>query len=470
MRNADEAAQTLKVRRLHIDCAEMELVRNVTTNAERYTGSGYIDQDDAGMIIFRLYAATSENTSAFERLQALMINNAGMVFGVTDFFTLRAKDYSGSLWTAEHLLPNCAGWNLISPTEPSLPCWTGNIRILTQSSRSCPSLTNSLSVHFFEDIALPLTDVSHTDIVSGGLTSKQLSRDYIEFEAANSRFHIAKTKEGFQVDVASDIPFPPDFEMRIIEALRFVTAYPLNWRIIVTRIAGQEVRRLSSEQKVTRATALQRPLSCDRYDAFTDFWGLFSKYLEYVINNSMNDEWNKCSVHLNQALEASANAADAWAVALCIAVEGCASLVNWTETPMAKTARKALGRHVREHLKNTDSQGTDFEKRATGLIGMLANPRLQDRLSPLLADGWVNVEHIEAWKQLRHPGAHGTVLQFSGSDDNQFDAFLLKIHKVTMLMYHLCFYLIGYKGLQTNYGVPGWPTEPYPLPVSISTL
>ena len=54
MRNAAEPAQNLKARRLHIDCVEMELLRNVAANAERYTGSGYIDQDDAGVITFRI--------------------------------------------------------------------------------------------------------------------------------------------------------------------------------------------------------------------------------------------------------------------------------------------------------------------------------------------------------------------------------------------------------------------------------
>jgi hypothetical protein len=464
MRNAAEAAQNLKARRLHIDCVEMELLRNVAANAERYTGSGYIDQDDAGVITFRMYAATTENTSAVERLQALMINKAGAVYGDADFFTLRAKDYSGSLWTAERLLPQSSWSSPVSSTDQSLPCWSGQISILARSPHGFPDPINSLSVHFFEEIDLPFTHMSRTEVTSGGSTTKQLSRDYIEFEATRWRFHVAKSKEGFEVDVASDMPFPSDFEMRIVEALRFVTAHPLNWRVIVTRVAGQEFWRLSSEQKTTRVTALQRPLSCDLYEDFSNFWHLFGKYLEYVVTNSTDSDWNKCSVHLNHALEASANSADAWAVALCIAVEGCAGLVDWTETPAANAHRKALGKYVRAHLKDVCLQGTDFEKRATGLLGMLANPRLQDRLSPLVADGWVNAEHIEAWKQLRHPGAHGTVMQFSGLDSDQISAFLLKIHKASMLMHHLCFYLIGYQGPHTNYAMIGWPTVPYPLP------
>jgi hypothetical protein len=55
-------------------------------------------------------------------------------------------------------------------------------------------------------------------------------------------------------------------------------------------------------------------------------------------------------------------------------------------------------------------------------------------------------------------------MQFSGLDTEQIGAFLLKIHKASMLMHHLCFYLIGYKGPHTNYGVTGWPMVPYPLP------
>jgi hypothetical protein len=107
-----------------------------------------------------------------------------------------------------------------------------------------------LKLYFWEQIELPLTQFSKTDIVSGRTTSKQLSRDHIEFDAASVHFRVSQSTEGFDVDVGSDIPFPSSFAMRIVEALRFVLALPVKWRLIVTQTSGEEYWRPSSEKKL----------------------------------------------------------------------------------------------------------------------------------------------------------------------------------------------------------------------------
>ena len=464
MLTSREAIAALKERRLNIDCVRMELVQETRDNPHRYVGSGCICQDKEGVITFKMYANEVTNTSMIGHIQSVSVNRAGTLYGGSDFFTLTGIDYSGLAWGARNVLPEVEWSQPIPATSARFPCISGKIYVLLRSPLAYPSQSgHSLTMRFFNEIDIPTTHMSRTETTSGSREMSEMAQDYTEFFAANCHFYVRHLDGGIELEASSDTPFSPTFELRVEEALRFVLAYPVTWRVIINRGDGREQCRLSSERKASPNVALQRPLRCDRFEDIPSFWKLFGKYLEYVLENSDGSDWSKCSLHLNHALQASANSIDAWAIALCISIEGISSLVDWVEDPDSKARRVTVCRHVREWLGSTGWQDQALAMRVNGLLSMLGSPRVIDRLAHLVIQGKVSADHLRRWKALRNPGAHGSGPTFDGSDAKAAQALLDDIRKVSSLMYHLCFHLIGYEGPFTNYAITGWPTGTYPL-------
>ncbi|OGV49691.1 MAG: hypothetical protein A2X49_03405 [Lentisphaerae bacterium GWF2_52_8] len=68
--------------------------------------------------------------------------------------------------------------------------------------------------------------------------------------------------------------------------------------------------------------------------------------------------------------------------------------------------------------------------------------------------GIVNKRDTNAW-EVRHKKAHGEKI---GVGQAQIDSH----HKLIILLNHLIFNLIGYKGKYTDYGEHGFPIKEYP--------
>jgi hypothetical protein len=59
--NEQELITALKFGKLHIDCVSMEAVQNKSDAPAKYTGKGYVYQDDDGVVSFKLYVDAVEN-------------------------------------------------------------------------------------------------------------------------------------------------------------------------------------------------------------------------------------------------------------------------------------------------------------------------------------------------------------------------------------------------------------------------
>jgi hypothetical protein len=195
-------------------------------------------------------------------------------------------------------------------------------------------------------------------------------------------------------------------------------------------------------------------------------WRLFGKYLEYVSTENETQRWHKCSGYPHNASEASANSMDAETIGLCVAVEKISGLVNYVEPDADRRQRLAVQRLVRRWLKCKRWSNTRVGQRAAGLLDSLIKPRLKDRLEALVQSGHVDPTHIRIWSKLRNPSVHAGVS--IGENTAARQKWLNDIGAVTVLMYHLTFYLIGYAESYTDYSQHNWPSAPYPLPALAS--
>ena len=72
-----------------------------------------------------------------------------------------------------------------------------------------------------------------------------------------------------------------------------------------------------------------------------------------------------------------------------------------------------------------------------------------DRMYMLIPTGHLDTQHVEAWKKLRYQYVHPKSIDLKKLNEAKLQELIDLIHKVTVLMYHIIFYLIDYKGYRT---------------------
>ncbi|MBY9027747.1 hypothetical protein K7459_29255, partial [Pseudomonas fluorescens] len=201
--------------------------------------------------------------------------------------------------------------------------------------------------------------------------------------------------------------------------------------------------------------------------AFLNGWRLFGVYLTYIVRQTKFENWNPCSGYVHNAQEASANSLDAWAIGLCVAVEGLASMIKLDEDKAEKKKREIEKKRLKKLQEFIVKQVSSrqrlkaFAPRIGGLVGNLHALRAIDRMTWLAKRGGLDRKHIEAWKWLRNRGVHPSAKGDIDIASVDFQEFLDELNRVTVLLYHIVFYLIGYRGPYTDYGLRNVPAGQY---------
>src|SRR5665213_841664 len=246
------------------------------------------------------------------------------------------------------------------------------------------------------------------------------------------------------------------------EAAKFLTAKSVEWRVLQRHDGNRGFIELTSASARSVVTRMDPPITRSINGYWQNGWVLYTKYLEYVLQTTKRSYWNHCTSHLHNAREASANALDAWAVGLAVAVEGMVELVPFTQDKSEKEKIKKFKEWILEQIRSRKKFQL-FEKRMGGLLGMLSNVRLQDRMAPLIASGHVTGAYANAWSKLRNRHVHPKGVDPQRMDSKEFQEIFDLINKTTTFMYEIVFYLIGYSGMHSDYGQHGYPARIYPV-------
>jgi hypothetical protein len=430
--NLMKIIEDFQTRKLQIDLLKIELVQNRNDgNAIVYTGKGYIRQTDDDILTFRLYADEAKNTDMFTSLKSLSDPLPGTLYGESAYYTLRAIGSDGQSWRAEQILPQC-DW--VSGIDK--PVVYGRLNSCVRGNS--PTVSRSISLHYFEKVDVPC-------IINE-----------ISFSAQGFAFEVKKDDEGFVIGAHSDQELPPHFGTRIEEALRFLLAASVATRV---RIQGSQLE-LNSATPRSRQPRLGPPISRGSIAFLEDSWRLFDHYLGFILREAESPYWHQCSNHLHNALEASANSMDAWAIGLGVAVEGVANLLPYSLPDEQKSQLMALQAFITKQV-NESEKHKSFGNRVQGLAGQLVSVRAVDKMQWLAEQGGAIRDYVSAWRGLRNRGVHPT----TGKADIaslDYQRYIDDLNKVGVLLYHITFHLIGYQGRYTDYGERGYPAKIYP--------
>jgi hypothetical protein len=437
----DDTIDAFRRGALEFDCKHMVLSN--AHRGERFEGSGYIRQLPDGSLTFKIYV-TQHNAKAGDNIQALWNVRAGELHGDDIFYDLDATGEDGVHWTAARIytMPN---WDM---SDMSVMINARLQSIIAELDVSQPR--HYLRLNFFEEYEVPLRG---------------------KFEACESKFEVRKQRGSGEtvVEVISDCPFPAAFDLRIQEALQYITAKTAMWR---ARLASQDKKlylELASPSPWAHSprTQFNPPISPADIHFHNSGWSLFTKYLTYVIRDTVGMHWNPVAYHLYNACEATANSLDSWAVGVCVAVEAVASLIC-VQDDEKKAKQVAL---LQERMRKWFAEQTDFHSladRVNGTINALSQKRPQDTLYALAQTGHVEKDYIKAWRDLRGRQVHPKLNDLERPDLADYQKLIDKIHRTEVLLRQLTFYLIGYEGPFTDYGVhgrQGFPSKQYPLKV-----
>ena len=431
----------LKENRLRFDCIKMDLVQSQNSNPVAFRGMGFIEQKPDGQLTFKIFVSVFENTDVMRHFNASMETSPGKLFAPEKYYDLTLVSVDGSIWTASNILPECS-WS-----RHSTPIVTGKLRKIRTSEDIRKATKENLDVYFFEDLKLPIWPKRE-----GGVA---------KFEAANCEFEVRESEQQILVSASSKDPLPQNLAVRIQEALKFFATKPAHIRAIGLYGPDGTIWELMSAAKSTIDTKLGAPIAPNSVEFLDNGWDLIRSYLEYVVKNSTADYWSYVTYHVHNATEASANSMDACAIGVSVAVEGLANLVQLPDGGGRSSLVKEFSDCMLPKIKENE-KFSSLHDRLKGLLGMMNNPRVQDRLIPLAQSGRVTADYVKAWSALRNKHVHPKAKDLQKLADGDIQEFLDLIQKVTTLMYEIVFHLIDYKGPYVDFGSYGYPMKQYP--------
>ena len=425
--NFDTNVESLKRNTLEIDGINMTLTQSVSVNPITYEGSGYIRQDSTGSLNFKIYVSTVRNTDIAQNLMKSFQVESGKLYEESEFYALKVRT-ADSIWVADRILPSLQ-WTMGTCTLVQ-----GKLRSISAETLLRKS-EHSISLRYFDDMELP--------IAFGRSDTDRKKMGKAEFETNCAKITVEELPDETVFTATAAVALDDAFHTRMDEALRFLTAKSVEWRVLVRQTDQKRIVELTSGSRRSITTRLDPPITRGVQGYWDHGWLLFAAYLEYSLKNTNHAYWNHCTAHLHNACEASANSLDAWGLGLSVAVDGIAEIIPYQQNTAEKKLLRELRDSIIKHIHSKE-EFRAYEKRLNGLLCSMGNIRLQDRVDSLVAAGYFSPHYAKAWSTLRNKSAHPKQIDPQRMDSNEIQSMFDLINKTTTFMYQIVFYLIGY--------------------------
>jgi hypothetical protein len=433
----------LREGKLTIDALHMELRRFGTSDVV-YSGPGQIRQTAEGTIDYVLFDAQTSAEPDFIKLPL-----PGSWVPPESRFSLYARDWKKREWNATYVDTN----TLRVRGEPGVVC-SGEIPEITLSFE--PSRTTGEFISLFVPDAnpIPFNLITRIETDSGGRKSYQFQYNVWEIEGPDYNVRIVQRDNGLEVEARRDGGvFPQFFDSRLLEALWFVLARPIDWEI-----------RKRSNTEMSALTIRRRPLPVPspRLGAPLEFKNvieaagpcgdLLLKYLDYI-SDFKEARFHPTSVNIRQTLLASATNIETEALALGIAVE---SVIRREFKDLDKPEDTVLTAVDAALVYWENWVGApDIGERVRTAIHRLKDPNPRESMNKLVASGILSDQHRDAWNKVRHTTAHGM------SFNAPFRQIVGWCNHTYAALIRLIFSRIGYRGPYTD-RAEGWPSVQFP--------
>jgi hypothetical protein len=432
-----------------LECPRMVLRKE--SGHRVYQGPGSIYQTPEGQLEFKLYASAPPDIEALARLLGPDSNKAGELIPHSDYFRLEATALNGDVWRGKSILPDFShGISLGSVVTGQL---YQVVRTVTDSTVT--ESKSGLSLRFAEDFDFPgnARKITKTFIGDAEASISGHWKD-ARFEAAGFTFHLEKDGGSVLLSARSKgDSLPPNFYLRICEALEFTLFDPVRWVIRTEWKNGQTSTMLRPFPMPYTRKSNRPPVGFVSRRTEEHVWRLFGKYLEHIALDACDDEHSLAkSVHF--AVLGDMGPLDVGLLALSVATEGALK----TGFPNLAVPDDALREQIEaaEILISNSTLNASFKPRILGSLRAMQFPRAKDRLLALQKAGVARQELVKAWEATRNPAVHADPLDHSGIEE------LYRNYQSALTLFNeLIFLVVGYSGQYTDYSVAGWPLREF---------
>lgn len=431
----EKTIEAIKASAFKLTCPSISLTQATSADPIVFIGSGEVYQGDEGKLKLSCSATEIENTDWVQWFNRSLESKPGKLFPAESYFELRVRDDEDREWTASSVRVSC-NWHV---GRPLTVCAT--LSHLCHATTMASDAGESCILHFFDDMKLPLWP-SHVPA---------------NFNSKFAQLEVREASKGHVVVCAnSGDKLPASFALRIEEACGFLTAVEASAQVVTVSSASTSQTTIYPKKSKPPSGKIPVPLGGSHTEFLDEGWMLFRCYLDYITSTSKPDFWSHVGYYVHNARMSSAGSVDTWAVSVSVAVEGLSHLLD----SGVSASQKVLVGELRNWLMpmiNESAKFSSLSDRLGGLIGMMADERVKDRLSALVETRQITGAYVKAWSDLRNKFVHPKAKDLVAFSDEKFQQLIDLLYKVTTLMYEIVFHLIGYRGAYLDYGTDGWP-------------
>jgi hypothetical protein len=433
--------------RFRIECSQMVLTK-AGGDPIILRGPGEVWQDAEGVLQYKIFT----DQAGYRGLQdyARRPGVIGQLIPDDEFFNLEAREYDMAQWTAQRSIPSYRGG-----LQEGLAY--GHVHELVH--------TEAIPANRQQDFVLlrlkgklefPCNEETYTEIRIGGKGHRLGSSLNVALvEDGDYRFKVfyegAHTVVSLRLPVGQLTSATP---FRLREALQFILAQQIPVMVVEISTAGQHIIRLTSPAK--GHGKMPPPLMFGPLDQGGHVWRMFTSYFRHIHPNA-EPGWHPISRHVGSTVESAAASLDAEVLALAVAVEGLAG-ETFPHLAPANPAFLTELDSVQSTLRTVKLTEATWN-RIKGSLNAMRRPRNSDVLRAFLSAHRLPAGLYDSWSRLRNTSAHG-----GGAGDRDIETILRLKNEVLSLLYSLVFAAINYTGPRTDYSLPGWPTQTWPIP------
>lgn len=374
---------------------EITLKQRNSDNTNIYSGPGALSQDQEGNLLLKMYTRSSETFFNIFKEET----PSGKLIEDNKYYDITAKDMFGYIWKSEKVsLRKHYGQTEVIVIHTKL------CQIFCQKELRGIKNTSDLILFINKNIQFPLASFFETP----ELKEKKFYNNEMIFCALtlrNYQIRISEQRDWKEIAISSSTEkLPENIDLRICEALQFISNTELNWFFYQKFEDKKNIQKLNSYNAYQIIEGGSPPLEDDSVSGESN-WSIFKLYLQYIVDYPTTNKYHPISSLIKQIIQAEQLPIQIRFQTICVCIE---SLLN-SEFSNYIDADPKLIEHQNSLLKFID-QNINEEKylgRLKGLLSQIKNPRPVDKLYKLANESLIDERLIKNWKSLRHRMVHG---------------------------------------------------------------
>jgi hypothetical protein len=435
--------------KFQIESEKVSLRQNPAVGDKYIVGPGSLYIDEDGRINFTIKGSDS-NFHMGRWLKGVSTASAGRLYKEEDYFDLEVVSSDGTKWVEPRVLPRWT-FEFGGAIEAN-----GKANIIF--SLAAPSSAEyRMDIHLLEKIEFPFNEYTVKSV--DGSDHSALDKARCEHNGLSIEF--GESDFGFYISAQSEVRMPHDLEVRLLEALRFVTGSAYYPRVIC--VSTPELKEASIRKRVSRGAKARTypPIQHLHPNYLKDISKLFLAYLDYTISNGPKDEWHPISFHLSNFIDSSTADVHLQAMALGVAIEGVLAFIDVPKDKQQIVAAEQFRSAVLEFAQQT-YPSSNLPRRLEGMLGRLTEISPQDKINWLSDLGWIEESQKKTWSNLRNKHVHPSRKFIDPTDAAYLQSLVDSLHKAVTLFHQIIFFIISYEGEFTDYGSYGYPQRETP--------